>query len=464
MRKFHWLRATLLLSAVLVPVTTIPFNAQPASAAAAAAPEALGERFVDLLAKEDFSAAVAQFDGAMKTALPEVKLRETWQALTKEAGSFKQRLQSRALKVGAYDVILVTSEFERTKLDVKVALNSRGQVSGLYFVPTTAGAAVEKSGPPLYANTNAFRERPFTIGKGEWSLPATLAVPNSDGRTAVPAVVLVHGSGPNDRDETVGANKPFRDLAWGLATKGIAVLRFEKRTKEHAAKFLKAENLRITLSEETIDDAVTAAEQLRHVEGIDPARIVVLGHSLGGMAAPRIGHADTNLAGLIIMAGATRPLEDLMVEQTRYILSLNGKPSAVEKEKLAELESKVAAIKKLTAADTSSSTLLLGAPAAYWLDLRAHNPVAEAKSLKMPLLILQGARDYQVTQIDFGNWKTGLAGRSSVTFKLYPKLNHLFVPGEGQSSPREYEAPGHVDETVVNDIAAWIKQPGGTAR
>jgi len=441
------------VSLVVVVFGAILLNAQAASSG----PKALAETFVDLLAKEDFTAAVARFDATMKSALPEPRLRETWQTLINQAGPFKQRLSSRAFKVGAFDVVLVTSEFQRTKLDVRVAFNDRGEVSGLFFVPSTGGA--EKAGPPPYANTNAFRERPFTVGSGEWSLPGTLTMPVSEQTpSAFPAVVLVHGSGPNDRDETVGASKPFRDFAWGLATKGIAVLRYEKRTKEHAAKFAQAENLRLTLREETIDDVVTAAEQLRRTEGIDPRGIFVLGHSLGGMAAPRIGHADANLAGLVIIAGATRPIEDLIVEQTRYILGLRGKLSAADEEKVRELESKVAEIKRLTAADAASSTLIIGAPAAYWLDLRTHDPVAEAKTLKQPLLIIQGGRDYQVTRTDFDNWKTALTGKPGVSFKFYPKLNHLLVTGEGRSSPEEYEQPGHVADAVVEDIANWIKK------
>ncbi len=116
-------------------------------------------------------------------------------------------------------------------------------------------------------------------------------------------------------------------------------------------------------------------------------------------------------------------------------------------------------MKKLTAADASSSTLLLNAPAQYWLDLRQHDPLVAAKTLKQPLLILQGGRDYQVTEADFNGWKTALGSQPGVTFKLYPKLNHLFMAGEGKSTPAEYEKPGHVDESVVADIAAWILEP-----
>jgi hypothetical protein len=273
--------------------------------------------------------------------------------------------------------------------------------------------------------------------------------------------VLVHGSGPNDRDETVGANKPFRDLAWGLASKGVAVLRYEKRTKEHADTYKTKGHGELTVKEETVDDAVSAAAQLRATEGIDPKRVYVLGHSLGGMVTPRIAKADPQIAGLIILAGATRPLEDMIIEQTRYLMSLKGTPSADEAAKLAELESAVAKIKKLTSADVASPAAILGAPPSYWLDLRQYDPPTVAQGLKLPMLILQGERDYQVTAVDFDRWKSALGGRPAVTFKLYPTLNHLLIAGDGKSTPAEYEKAGHVAEAVVADIAEWIVGLGG---
>lgn len=416
---------------------------------------ALGTQFVELLAEEAFADAAGRYDMTMRQALPESKLRQSWEALQRQAGPFKKRLYTRTLKLGGYDVVLVTCQFEQSKVDIKVVLNARGEVSGLFFLPGTDEPEV--TGPPPYARTDAFREQEFTVGTGEWRLPGTLTVPVRSGTSgASPAVVLVHGSGPNDRDQTVGALKPFRDLAWGLATKGVAVLRYEKRTKEYGSRYMGPKKLTITVQEETIDDALTAVRQLRETKGIDPKRIFVLGSSLGGTVAPRIGQADPSTAGLIIMAGATRPLEDLIVEQTRYLISLNGEPSGAEKENLRSMESGVARIKKLTPADASSSTVLLGAPAGYWLDLRAHDPVSEAKALKQPLLILQGSRDYQVTQADFNRWKEGLANSSTVTLKLYPGLNHLFVSGEGKCTPQEYEKPGYVSPTVVSDIADWV--------
>jgi len=411
-----------------------------------------GGQFVTLLAKGDSAGAVAQFDDTMKTALPESKLRETWQTLEAQAGPFQKQLGARKITLAGYDVAMVTCKFARMPIDVKVVFDKDGRVGGLFFLPSQGYV----SDIPSYASTNAFHETEFTVGQGEWQLPGTLTLPK-DGSGPWPAVVLVHGSGPEDRDETVGANKTFRDLAWGLATRAIAVLRYEKRTKQYAAKFRKKFPPHFTVREETIDDALSAVAQLRNTRGIDPKRIFVLGHSLGGMLAPRIGQADTNLAGLILLAGASRPLEDVIVEQTRYLISLNGTPSPQDQTRLARILSDVAMVKKLTAADASSSVILFGAQPAYWLDLRDYHPLEVAKQLKQPLLILQGGRDYQVTDVDFNRWKEALGSPHNVTFKFYPNLNHQFIAGEGKGTPGEYEQAGHVAEPVVADIAEWIK-------
>ena len=426
--------------------------------AAASPPEtnlvASATQLVELLAAGNFSNAVSRFDATMRAALPEPKLREAWQAVLKQAGPFQKQVRTRVLKQAGYDIVLVSCRFERAALDTRVVLDAKGQVAGLFFAPGQDESSVSAS--PPYARTNTFREEDFTVGSGEWRLPGTLTRPL--GMTnLLPALVLVHGSGPNDRDETVGVCKPFRDLAWGLASRGIAVLRYEKRTKVHAAKFTGDILSNLTVKEETIDDALAAASQLRVTAGIDPKRIFVLGHSLGGLVAPRIGQADPKLAGLIIMAGATRPLEDLMVEQTRYLLSVNGTVSTNDQPKLDAMLTEVAKVKQLSASDTASSTLLLGAPPRYWLDLRAHDPVAIAQTLKQPVLILQGGRDYQVSDTDFEGWKKGLDSRPNITFKRYPQLNHLFVAGDGRSAPAEYERPGFVAEGVVTDVADWIQ-------
>lgn len=275
-------------------------------------------------------------------------------------------------------------------------------------------------------------------------------MPNGAG--PFPAVVLVHGSGPNDRDETIGPNKPFKDLAWGLATRGIAILRYEKRTKQCPSQMI-ASMATLTVNEEVVNDALAAVEYLRGVPGIDPHRVFALGHSLGGTAAPRIAARDPRLTGLILLAASARNLADLMLEQNEYLASLDGTVTADEAQALAELRQQVARVKAL---DFQEGEVLLGAAKAYWADILAYDPIATAKSLAAPMLILQGERDYQVTMADFAAWQSGLAGRDGVEFKSYPSLNHLFMAGSGQPSPAEYDVAGNVAREVVDDIAAWI--------
>jgi uncharacterized protein len=275
------------------------------------------------------------------------------------------------------------------------------------------------------------------------------------GQQLSPAVILVHGSGPHDRDETIGPNKPFRDLSWGLASKGIAVLRYEKRTKQHGEKFASVKGL--TVKEEVIDDVLAAVAMLRKTAGIDTKRIFVLGHSLGGTLVPRIGQVEPTIAGFIVLAGAVKSLEDAILEQTTYIFSLDGAISKEEQMQLDGIKELAAKVKALKTSDIDSSTDLFGAPASYWLDLRGYDPPEVAKALKQPMLVMQGERDYQVTMDDFRRWQAALSSRGNVSFKSYPKLNHLFIEGNGKSTPAEYNASGHVAEMVINDIANWIK-------
>jgi len=195
--------------------------------------------FVELLVKKDFANAVATFDDTMKTAMPEAKLQETWNAVVAQVGAFKQIVKTRTEKRGAYTIVFVTSEFQNAALDIKVVFDQSKRIAGLFFAPVTN---VDYA-PPPYIKTDSFREKEITVGAGEWTLPATLTTPVGPG--PFPAVVLVHGSGPNDRDETIGPNKPFKDLAGGLASRGIAVLRYEKRTKQYGAKLSSIRNFTV---------------------------------------------------------------------------------------------------------------------------------------------------------------------------------------------------------------------------
>ncbi len=412
----------------------------------------MAQEFVAFLEKGDFSKAAENFDETMSKVMPQEKLKKVWDAIIVQVGSFKKQTTVRTEKSGEYDIVYVTCEFENISLETKVVFDKGKKIAGLFFVP--AQPSVEYKSPS-YVNTDSFKEKEVVVGTGKWELPATLALPV--GKGPFPALALVHGSGPQDRDETIGPNKPFRDLAWGLASKNIAVLRYEKRTKTHGQKFF-AMKEKLTVKEETIDDVIAAVELLRKAKDIDKDRIFVLGHSLGGMLIPRIAALDSDIAGFVIMAGTTRPLEDVIIEQMNYIFSLDGSISEDEKNNLDKYKTIVDKIKALKKSDADrSQENLLGAPAEYWLDLSEYNPAEAAKEMQQSMLIMQGGRDYQVTEIDFERWKTALSKRKDVKFKFYPELNHIFIPGKGKIAPAEYQKAGHVAKAVIDDIANWIK-------
>jgi dienelactone hydrolase len=412
-------------------------------------PSALARQFIDLLAKGDFDASKPLLTADLAAKLPPARLQQVWQGLQQQVGAYQRSGGVRTEAGQKRDVIFLTCVFEHTELEARVAVDKEGRIAGLGFLPH-----VDYS-PPDYVKTNSFHEQEVMIGSGDWSLHGTLTLPNSNGPVA--AVVMVAGSGPTDRDSTIGPNMPFRDLAWGIASRGIAVLRHNKRPNEHPEELSKLANY--TVKEETTDDALLAVTLLRNTPGINAKKIFVLGHSLGATLVPRIGKAEPGIAGLIILAGTTHSLLDLFVPQLRHNFTLHGPMNEKQQKMLDTFAEQVArANDPKLSASTPREDLPLGIPASYWLDLRGYHPEKMAQDLKQPMLILQGERDYQVTMDDLSAWKTALAGRTNVQLQSYPKLNHLFMEGQGVSSDEEYLKPGHVSGLVVDDIANWIKR------
>jgi dienelactone hydrolase len=408
---------------------------------------------VDLLLAGKYTELSGRFTPKMKEMLPEEVLRTKVGPALKAFGAVENIETPQTMAAGDNTLYSFPVRLSNMPLNVNVTLDKEGNVAGLFMQPRGGfpGASPQWQRPP-YSKPDSFNEREVSFGLDGWKLPGTLTVPKSTGPH--PGVVLVHGSGPHDRDESVGPNKTFRDLAEGLASRGIAVLRYDKRTRVHAARV--AIDKKLTVREETVDDAVAAAQFLAAQAEMDPKRIFVLGHSQGGYLAPRIARQYGKLAGYIVLAGNTRPLEDLIVEQTDYLAPMQVSDPEKARQQIEAIRKQVDELKKLKPGVETSVTFL-GIPAHYWLDLRGYDPAAEARNLGLPLLVLQGERDYQVTMTDFAGWKKTLDGRSFLTSKSYATLNHLFIPGEGKSKPADYMQPGrHVEGQVIDDIAQWV--------
>ncbi len=414
-------------------------------------PGARAREIVDWLLRGEYEQVHSALAGEAKLRLTLDTLREQVGSALKQLGKPEAVGQPELRKSGTFDVAVVPVKFAAVGINIVVTLDAQGGVRGLFLRPQEVPWK-----RPSYSNPETFLEREVTVGESEWKLPGTLTLPKGSGPW--PGVVLVHGSGPQDRDQTVGGHKVFKDLAEGLATRGVAVLRYEKRTRHYAARMAALQEL--TVQQETVEDAVKAAELLRALPEIDPTRVFVLGHSLGGYLAPRILRQAPWIAGVILMAANTRPLATLIVEQAEYIASLDPANEAARRqaEKLKEMAAQIQSIEE----GKSELRGAMGMPASYIRDLKGYDPAAEMSKLQTPALILQGERDYQVRMVDFNRWKETLKGRADVSLKSYPTLNHLFAAGEGKSSPAEYQKPGHVDQQVIEDIAAWIRsRPAG---
>jgi len=398
---------------------------------------------VTLLVESNYSGVYSFFNSSITSQITAEEFVDIWEKqVIPSHGTITKIVQTQMTNESGFTVVYVTCNFSKINaLDVKITFNSDKKVTSLLVVPIQ-----DEYTPPSYVNLSLFIEEDVTVISGQWRLPATLTIPKGTG--PFPAVVLVHGSGPNDRDETYGLNKPFKDIAWGLASIGVVVLRYEKRTKQYPQESASIQNF--TVQDETIDDALAAVEVLNTSSVVNHSMIFVFGHSLGGMLAPRIALQDNQIAGLIILAGPTHHLEDLMLEQTRYLANLSG---TNQTEQIETIETLVQKVKNL---DMNESEDVLGAPKSYWADLATYDPVETAQTLDIPMLILQGERDYQVTMADFTRWNVTFSGNPSITLHTYPFLNHFFIAGTGAPNNNEYLIEGHVAEEVISDIADWI--------
>jgi len=403
------------------------------------------QKFFERMETGRYHDAFLLLDSSVQKMVSEKQIGQGWKVARKSLGAFKGLLQTRVEEIKPFNAVYLRCKFDSGTVDLKVVFTAAAKIVSFAFVP------MEKYRMPPYADPSNMTESPIEVRTDSFTLKGILTLPKKGDH--FPVVILVHGSGPEDKDETIKDNKPFKDLAYGLAANGIATLRYDKRTYIYGIKSA-ADPTKLTVKEETVDDAVSALKLAQTFKEIDPKKIFLLGHSLGAMCAPRIAKAEPFVAGIIMMAGNARPFEDLLAEQMAYVLPLQM-PKKKADSLIAIVNKQVSKIKSGVYSD-STSRAFFGVPPSYWKDLKSYDQVATARSLTAKMLILQGEKDYQVTMTDFNLWKLGLASKNNVTFISYPGVFHLFMPGEGK--PTDYERPEHISGQVITDIVQWIKK------
>ncbi|RXM38833.1 hypothetical protein BOQ62_15040 [Chryseobacterium sp. CH21] len=394
----------------------------------------IGNTFIKaLLIDKNIEKAHSYFDSSVAGQIPVEQLKAVTEQLQGQIGGLKNILEVN----NEGNIYYYYTEFEKTKLDVQLTFSEGNKLLGFFLVPhKTFEKPDEKT--TLKIKSDAIE------------LKGTLLLPPSNNKKKL--VIFVHGSGAHDRDETIGENKPFKDIAEYLLNNGIASYRYDKRTYTYPESF----NEKSTVEEETINDAVNAANYFKNNADFKGYQIIILGHSQGAYLMPEIAK-KAQASKYIFMAGNARPLQDLLVEQYEYLHTLD--PTKVPAEAVEEIKKQVAFLNSSQFNLSSpAQELSLGQPAAYWQYLKNYNQLNEVKKIKDPMFFAQGGRDYQVTEKDFNLWKETLKNNKTAVFKWYPLLSHLFIAGSGKPSPKDYETKGKVDKQFLKDLTQFILQ------
>ncbi len=417
------------------------------------------KKIIKLSTKTEFSKIAKLFDTTNgKKPINPFILDYLWRDFEEKFGKFRGSITKKKYKKNEHEYFIEELQFDSAYVEIKIGFNpANGMVSSYLLTKTQTKkdrALERKYRLPSYAKKQKVRVRQANFGVKPFIINGELTLPEGLRRKEkVPVIILVHGSGPGDKNEKAGPLQAFKDIAYGLSTKGVAVLRYDKRTLTYADECVS--DKKFDVNKETVNDVLAAAAYLRTQKNIDSKRIYILGHSLGGMMLPRIGLKDNKLAGLIFMAAPAKSLVDKIIEQMDYLSILkpeNKKAYSRTKEDFTRLKT------KWYDSTTKAQYLPFKTPPSYWMDLDSYNQTQVVQKVQQPMLFLQGEADYQVTVEDFELWKTVLQTNKKVTFRLFPKLHHQMaaIKHEGLSTPDDYKIPANVDVEVINAIINWL--------
>ena len=406
------------------------------------------DSFFDTMDKGNFQEAHTFFDESVKDKISPDELKLFWLRLGNTLGTFEAVEGAQNKTQGEFYQVTLQCVFTKGTQGFTFIFNKSEKLVGFFVAQSSAEAAYVE---PAYADTNLYSQKEIEIKFANGQMAGMLTTPKSG--TNFPLVVFVHGSGPSDMDETVGPNKPFKDLAVGLAAKGIASIRYVKRSKIYPNEFTKI----FTAKEEVLDDALAAIEIAKSTPGINKAQIFLMGHSLGGMLAPRIAALAPELAGIILAAAPARKLSDVIAEQNKYLYAVSGDTSAAMRKQFQEAANEIDRSRLLKLGDIAPDSVILSAPASYWIDINNYDQLASARRFTKKILVIQGENDFQVSVQDFNIWRAALAANRNASFKLYPDLNHLLSSQKQKGNGMQYRTPANVSPKLIDDISVWIK-------
>jgi len=335
------------------------------------------------------------------------------------------------------------------KLDLDVFFTHKNEkddweIMALEFVP-----ADEEELPASYQEQAKWVESVVTVGSESYPLEGTLTLPASaSDAQPVPACVLVHDFEASDRDLTKGETKLFKDIAEQFAKNGIATLRYDKRTYTYPDAPIES------VSDEVIQDALSAATLLQSNSCIDSERIVVLGIGLGGMLAPRIVTESEGMCrGVIVIGSTTDRLINVVYQREKDSVAI------LPEEEAKVVKNAVRNIGKMEEAVARELTLF-GKNGYYFWDFEQYDAVKTIQKTRMPIFVAHGTKDAEVKLADgYESYREDLGKDARFAeYRAYRRLNHLLmsdVSTNAQDKP-EYQDALHLDTLAGREMAAWI--------
>ncbi len=466
MKNHHLLALSFLVIILIIPNRLFASNGDNVKTA---------REVVEFLGKGEYKEAISRFDSTMKKAAPEPRLRAIWTSLIAQTGKLKTELSDSSFDFNGYNIVIVTCQFEKSKLDVKVVFDKKSMIAGLFFAPHVESA--EKAGAIESNQSDSLKGAPYlskdvTFGNhaANVTLAGTLTLPNSTGR--FPAVLLISGSGPNTRNETVAGHRIFLAIADYLTRHGIVVLRYDKRgVGKSTGNYAAATTMSFA------SDALAGVEYLKTVKQVNPKEIGLIGHSEGAEIAPIVADRSHDVAFIVMLGGPGVPGYRIILSQLALIDRASGvKKSSVDSE--LALESRLLNIVRTEkdsarAADQLKEILVKEdrQPAAtadaavsellspWYREFLSYDPRPALEKVKCPVLGLWGSKDLQVAPAEnMPAVRKALQEGGNKHFKLVEikKLNHLLQTAK-TGSPLEY---GMIKEAIspkaLSTMTNWI--------
>ncbi|WP_027295841.1 alpha/beta hydrolase [Robinsoniella sp. KNHs210] len=384
-----------------------------------------------------------QFEDQLKEVLGNGQLEQSLAPAIAASGKLNEMKEAWVSSRSQYTNVEVPCDFETQPWNMVISFNKEGKIGGIHTGEYKE--ASEETSMPEGVKETAMNLKV----KDGWELPGIFTQPEN--KTEYAAVVFVHGSGSSDKDESLGQLKPFRDLAWGLAQKGVASYRYDKISYVYGKEL--AADPDFTVYDETVNDAVAAVKMLREQKGI--TKVYVVGHSQGGQMMPAIAEAASP-DGCIMMAAPARGFAETIERQCKYLQSLEKNPT---EEVTKSYENMFKEIDKMKNIDSlGADEKIMGQSVKYMKSIFDFDSVKEAEKMTMPVLVLQGEEDYQVTMDDFKIWEEHFKEKANWEFQSFPGLTHVFMPGKYEDGAANYQGEKHIPEEVMASIATFVEK------